>query len=269
MCTSVADPGCLSRIPDPDFYPSRISDPGSKNSNKREGWKKICCHNFLCSHKFHKIANYYSFEVLKKKIWANFQRIIELLPKKLSNIWVWDSGSEIQDPEKNLFRIPDPGVKKAPDPNPQHWCVMCILIYKLCRPGKRFPLYCTGFYRNSLSLTSLCGRECTPWTASYEDCIVPCWKAARQHWHSSLKDEYLAVLITAMNLWVLWASWKLHQRSVLRIRIRDPVPFWPLDPVSQIQNPYFWELSDNFLGKSSLILWKLAQIFFFSLSKVK
>ena len=24
-------------IPDPDFYPSRISDPGSKNSNKREG----------------------------------------------------------------------------------------------------------------------------------------------------------------------------------------------------------------------------------------
>jgi hypothetical protein len=24
-------------IPDPDFYPFRISDPGSKNSNKREG----------------------------------------------------------------------------------------------------------------------------------------------------------------------------------------------------------------------------------------
>jgi hypothetical protein len=26
-------------------------------------------------------------------------------------------GSEIRDPE-NLFRIPDPGVKKAPDPGP-------------------------------------------------------------------------------------------------------------------------------------------------------
>jgi hypothetical protein len=25
-------------------------------------------------------------------------------------------GSGIRDPEKNLFRIPDPGVKKAPDP---------------------------------------------------------------------------------------------------------------------------------------------------------
>ncbi len=68
-----------------DVYPrSRIlifSHPGSwiQNSNKREGWKKISCHNFLCSHKFHKIANYFSFELLKKKIWANFQRIIELL----------------------------------------------------------------------------------------------------------------------------------------------------------------------------------------------
>jgi hypothetical protein len=53
--------------------------------------------------------------VLKKKIWANFQRIIELFTQKivtkLSKIWLWDPGSG-----KNLFRIPDPGVKKAPDP---------------------------------------------------------------------------------------------------------------------------------------------------------
>jgi hypothetical protein len=35
---SVADPGCLSRIPDPVFL--SIPDPGSKNLNKREGWKK-------------------------------------------------------------------------------------------------------------------------------------------------------------------------------------------------------------------------------------
>ncbi len=68
-----------------DFYPrSRIlifGHPGSwiQNSNKREGWKKISCHNFLCSQKFHKITNYFSFELLKKKIWAHFQRIIELL----------------------------------------------------------------------------------------------------------------------------------------------------------------------------------------------
>jgi hypothetical protein len=72
--------------------------------------------------------------VLKKKIWANFQRIIELftkiIVKKLFKIWSWDPGSEIRDPRsgirkkpipdpgygKNPFRIPDPGVKKAPDP---------------------------------------------------------------------------------------------------------------------------------------------------------
>ena len=83
---------------------SRISDPGSKNSNKRERWKKISCHTFFCSHKFHKIVDYFSFEVLKKKIWANFQRIIELftkkIVKKLLKIWSWDPGSEIRDPEK-------------------------------------------------------------------------------------------------------------------------------------------------------------------------
>ncbi len=62
---------------------SRISDPGSKNSNKREGWKKKFCRNFLCSHKFLKIANYFSFGVVKKKIWANFQRIIEFFTQKI------------------------------------------------------------------------------------------------------------------------------------------------------------------------------------------
>jgi hypothetical protein len=69
--------------------------------------------------------------VLKKKIWANFQTIIELfikkIVKKLLKIWSWDPGSEIRDPgprsgirypEKTYSgsRIPDPGVKKAPDP---------------------------------------------------------------------------------------------------------------------------------------------------------
>jgi hypothetical protein len=42
--------------------------------------------------------------VLKKKIWANFQRNIELftkkIVKKLLKIWSWDPGSEIRDPEK-------------------------------------------------------------------------------------------------------------------------------------------------------------------------
>ncbi len=39
LIPSVADPGCLSRIPDPDFYPSRIPDLGfriQKQQQKRE-----------------------------------------------------------------------------------------------------------------------------------------------------------------------------------------------------------------------------------------
>jgi hypothetical protein len=42
--------------------------------------------------------------MLKKKFLANFQRIIALftqkIASKLSKIWVWDRGSEIQDPKK-------------------------------------------------------------------------------------------------------------------------------------------------------------------------
>jgi hypothetical protein len=125
----VADPICLSRIPDLDFYPSRISDPripDPKTATKERGEKKISCHTFLCSHKFHKIVNYFSFEVLKKKIWANFQRITELFTKKIVKklfiIWPWDPGSEIQDPEKTYFgsRIQGSKRHRIPDPDPQH-----------------------------------------------------------------------------------------------------------------------------------------------------
>jgi hypothetical protein len=125
VLNSVADLGCLSRIPD------------TKTGTKERGEKKISFHTFLCSHKFHKVENYFSFEVLKKKIWASFQIIIELFTQKIvskfSKIWVWDPRSGIR---KKLFRIPDPGVKKAPDPgvkkapdpDPQH----CIEVYGKC-----------------------------------------------------------------------------------------------------------------------------------------
>ncbi len=49
---------------------------------------------------------------------------------------------------------------------------------------------------------------------------------------------------------------------VLRIRIRNPVPFWPLDPGSRIPIPYFWGLGDNFLGKNFNNSWKIGPNFF-------
>ena len=112
LTISVADPGCLSRIPDPDFYPSRIPGPGSripdpKPATKERGEKKIC-HTFFCSHKFHKMWNYLIFELLKKKVWAKFQRIMEhgtqKVVNKLSKIWVWDT-----DPGSRGQKAPNPG----------------------------------------------------------------------------------------------------------------------------------------------------------------
>jgi hypothetical protein len=113
---SVADPGCLSRIPNPDFYPSRILDPKTATKEKSE---KNLLSSFFCSHKFHKIEYYFIFEMLKKNIWANFQRIFKFLPKKFSLCsQIYGFGIEDLGSGKNLFRIPDPGsrVKRAPDP---------------------------------------------------------------------------------------------------------------------------------------------------------
>ena len=110
----IPDPGCLSRILIFTHPGSRISVPGSKNSKKERGEKFFLSYLF-CSHEFHKIENYFSFEVLKKRIWASFQRIMELFTQKivtkLSKIWVWDPRSGIRNKP-----ISDPGVKKAPDP---------------------------------------------------------------------------------------------------------------------------------------------------------
>jgi hypothetical protein len=61
------------------------------------------------------------FELLKKKICANFQRIIELFMQKIViklskyGFGIRDPGSEIRDPEKPI-PDPGPGVNKAPDP---------------------------------------------------------------------------------------------------------------------------------------------------------
>jgi hypothetical protein len=67
-----------------------------------------------------KIENYSIFELVKKKIWAKLQKIIELFSQKiaikLSTIYV-DLGSGIR---KNLFRILDPGSKRHRIPDPQH-----------------------------------------------------------------------------------------------------------------------------------------------------
>jgi hypothetical protein len=62
--------------------------------------------------------------MIKKKICANFQRILELFTQKivtkLSKIWVWDPGSEIRDPEKTHSGSRIQGSKWHRIPDPQH-----------------------------------------------------------------------------------------------------------------------------------------------------
>ncbi len=85
--------------------------PDPKTATKERSEKKIV-HIFFCSHKFHKIDNFFIFEMLKKNIWANFQKINEVFTQKiftmLSNIWVWDPGFGIRKKP-----IPDPGSGSA------------------------------------------------------------------------------------------------------------------------------------------------------------
>jgi hypothetical protein len=168
MHSSVADPGYLSRIPDPDFCPprsripnlgSRISDLWSKNSNKREGWKNLLSYLFF-SHKNHKIENYINFELVKTKIWANLQpknwanlqRILKVPTQKivikLSKIWVWDPGSSGQKKHR------------IPDPDPQHFCILIFLFYCIW----------------SATLSALRSTRSTSWTTSGSS---PVWSDSR------------------------------------------------------------------------------------------
>ncbi len=96
-------------IPDPGSWFLPIPDPGSKNSNKRERWKKLDVKPFYVATKFNKIVNYFSFEVLKKKNLGQFSKNFRTFYQKncqkaLQNMVF---GSRIQGSKRH--RIPDPG----------------------------------------------------------------------------------------------------------------------------------------------------------------
>jgi hypothetical protein len=76
--------------------------------------KKVAVLLFFVATKITKLKIILIFELLKYKIWANIQRIIELSTQKLSLSF-----------QKYVFGIPDPGGQKGtgsriPDPGPQH-----------------------------------------------------------------------------------------------------------------------------------------------------
>jgi hypothetical protein len=78
-------PGSRTRI---FVHPrSRIADLGSwipePKAARTERGEKFSCHTFFCSQKNQKLKIYFNFEQVKKKIWANLQRIIELSTQKI------------------------------------------------------------------------------------------------------------------------------------------------------------------------------------------
>jgi hypothetical protein len=90
----------------------RISDPGSKNSNKRERWKKICCPSFFWKSQ---ITQNWKLGVLFLNLGPFTKNYRTVYPQKivikLSKMEVWDPGSG-----KKPIREPGSGVKKVPDP---------------------------------------------------------------------------------------------------------------------------------------------------------
>jgi hypothetical protein len=55
----------------------------------------------FCSHKYHKIENYFIFELVQKEIWASLQKIIEPFTQKI----VIKLSQKIRDPEKTLTLV--------------------------------------------------------------------------------------------------------------------------------------------------------------------
>jgi hypothetical protein len=74
------------------------------------------CPTIFCSHKYDIIVNNFIFEQVKNFFKAKIQ------------------GFEIRDPRsgKNLFRIPDPGYKKAPDPGSGSATLKITSMYPAC-----------------------------------------------------------------------------------------------------------------------------------------
>jgi hypothetical protein len=101
MCTSVADPGCLSRIPDPDFYPSRIPDVGSQiqKQQQKRGVKKKFVIPFFVATNFAKLNIILFLKCQTKKFGPIFKELLKFLPQKLSS---QKYGFGIRDPRSGI-----------------------------------------------------------------------------------------------------------------------------------------------------------------------
>jgi hypothetical protein len=107
-------------IPDPDFCPSRISDP--KQQQKRGVKNNLFYRYLFCRQKYHKIDNYFILERAKKKILANFQLKKNYRTKKLSiSSQKYSFGIRHSEKANSGSRINGSKTHRIPDTDPQHW----------------------------------------------------------------------------------------------------------------------------------------------------
>ncbi len=110
-------------------YPrSQISDPGSKNSNKREVWKKISCHTFHLT----KLKIFLFLKRWRKKFGPIFKELLNFLPKRLS-LSSQNYGFGIRDPEKTYSGSRIQGSKRHRIPDLQHCCQHRQTLVCLCQ----------------------------------------------------------------------------------------------------------------------------------------
>jgi hypothetical protein len=89
-----ADPGCLSRIPDPDFYLYRIQQ-------RHQEMRQFFLSYYFFSHKYHKIVNNFIFEQVKNHR-TFYPKICHSVIKNMG------LGSGIPDPGSKRYRIRSP-----------------------------------------------------------------------------------------------------------------------------------------------------------------
>jgi hypothetical protein len=72
---SVADPGCLSRIPDPDFYPFRIPDPKTATKERVETKFVVIGVRFFVATNFTKLKIILVLKCLRKNFGSIFKEL--------------------------------------------------------------------------------------------------------------------------------------------------------------------------------------------------
>ncbi len=170
-------------IPDPRSWFSTISDPGSRVKN-----------SFFSSHKFHKIVKYFILKMLKKKIWANFQRNIyrTFLTKNLSKS-SWKDEFGIRDPRSRIR-------KKKPIPYP--------------RSGSRGRKGTRSRIRNTAKFSEIYSRSC------FFTHLGSRIQGSKRFW--SLNN------MTILKFLVLWSSWDSAPGSTPKI-LEQKIQYLNLD----------------------------------------